>query len=105
MTLFDSAAQLIAEKSGLTGPQARGSLRLVLKEAGFDAEEVTSKDLAVIVEKLLPKRLQAQGLDAGQAEALCRTLIDDLRTKAAASPSASSSTMFDRLDVARKGAA
>lgn len=55
---------------------ARGTLQLTLMDAGIDASRVTAAQLAIIVERLLPRQLQSQaGLDVSQVLARLREVL------------------------------
>jgi hypothetical protein len=76
--------------------EARGTVRLALKDAGLDASSVDSNQMKVVLEKVLPGELSRRGID--NAEALCSRLaaaassVDD-GGAAASSPEA----VFARL--------
>lgn len=99
---FELAGRLLAEKSHLTGPQARGTIRLALKDAGLDPRQVASYELAVVFTRLMPKRLEAQGLTADQAEQVCQVINAVLAANDAVAAPVAAATMFDRLDGARR---
>jgi hypothetical protein len=62
--------------SGMDRWTARGTLQLALMDAGIDASAVTAYQLAIIVERLLPRQLQSHsGVDAN---AICARLRDVL---------------------------
>ena len=57
--------------------EARGTVRLILREAGFDPRSIARGQLAVVVSRLLPKELEAR---AGQGAAeLCEGLARKLK--------------------------
>ncbi|MAF29509.1 MAG: hypothetical protein CL819_09835 [Croceicoccus sp.] len=58
--------------SGFSRLEARGTVRLTLKQAGLRAEDLTPTQAASVVEKLLPGELAARGV--ADAELLCRGL-------------------------------
>jgi hypothetical protein len=62
--------------TGMDRWTARGTLQLALMDAGIEASAVTAHQLAIIVERLLPRQLQSQhGVDAN---AVCARLRDVL---------------------------
>lgn len=69
---FEIASSEVERATTLSRLEARGTLRLALKEAGLDAANVTPSQMRVVVEKVLPAALSARGID-GAAE-LCRTV-------------------------------
>lgn len=70
---FETACESLEQLSSLDRLESRGTIRLLLNAAGLDARSVGSRQLAVAIEKLLPRELEARGV----AEA--RTVADRLR--------------------------
>jgi hypothetical protein len=54
---FDWVSDELARRTGLSELEARGTLRLLLKEAGIDSKLVNKSQLAVVVARLLPASL------------------------------------------------
>jgi hypothetical protein len=75
--LFDFVADAIEQKTELAKLEARGTLRLALKESGFSADSITAHDMAVVLERVMPKELASRGID--DAESVCETLSTSLR--------------------------
>ena len=98
---FDKAAALLADKSSLTGPQARGVVRLGAKDAGLDVRDASPHQLSVVFDKLMPKRLEGQGLSSQQAAEVCALIVATLGTMTSSEISSAAASMFDRLDKAR----
>jgi len=64
------------ERLGMDRWTARGTLQLALMDAGIDAGRVTANQLAIIVERLLPRQLQSQtGLDVNNALVRLREVL------------------------------
>lgn len=59
---FDKAAETLEERTDLDRLEARGTIRILLKQVGFDAKAVTAKDLRIVVEKLLSNELVNRGV-------------------------------------------
>jgi hypothetical protein len=78
--LFDHAAKQLERHTDLDRLEARGTLRLAVKEAGLDAKEITLEQLNVVFEKVMPKELQIRGIDA--ATTTCQTIMAEI-TRAA----------------------
>ncbi len=77
---------------------ARGTLRIALKEAGLDAQNLSIPQLRAVFEKLMPKELEARGVT--NAAATCQTVMDDIARVASASDRAapiSPDEIFRRL--------
>lgn len=58
--------------TSLARPAARGTVRLALKEAGFDAESVSPTQMMVVTEKVLPAELRA--LRISDVDGHCSTI-------------------------------
>jgi len=59
---FTIACEQLEQASSLERIEARGTVRLALKEAGLDAASVTGSQLTVVVDKILPRELEARGV-------------------------------------------
>jgi len=64
-------------RSSLDRLEARGTVRIALKQAGLDHKSVTPEQMRVVVEKLLPGELKARSIDD---DALCGALASGLRS-------------------------
>ena len=62
---FDWVCSELEQQTTLDRLEARGTIRIALKEAGLDARSATARQLAVVVEKVLPAQLQSRGVEAG----------------------------------------
>lgn len=73
---FEWLCEAIEAGTSLERLEARGTVRIALKEAGLDARSVTPAELAVVVQKILPRELGQRGVaDEG---ALCERLRSGL---------------------------
>ncbi len=95
-TLFDMAAENIERGTSMNRFEARGTLRIALKEVGLDAATLTIEQFAVVALKVLPGELKIRGIEG--AEQICRALIE----KAKAAPEATTASIdaadvFDRI--------
>ncbi|MEO1481762.1 MAG: hypothetical protein AAFU77_06620 [Myxococcota bacterium] len=96
--LFEAICQVIERSSSLTSPQARGLVRLVLKEAGVSHENLRAREARVVVERLLAARLEKNGVTADEARQLVTSVLKKLDT--VPEPRASGpDAMFDRIDT------
>ena len=96
--LFDIAAERLGESSDMDRLAARGTLRLALKQAGLDANNLTVSQLRAVFEKIMPKELEARGV--AEAAASCRTAMDAIERAANEAELAASSSpdeIFRRL--------
>ena len=74
--LFDLAAEQLERHTDLDRLEARGTLRLAVKNAGLDPKEITLSQLKVVFEKVMPKELLARGIDA--AATTCETIMAEI---------------------------
>ncbi len=74
--LFDASAERLEASTEMDRLTARGTLRLALKEAGLDTQNLTLPQLRAVFEKLMPKELEARGVT--DAAATCKTVMDDI---------------------------
>ncbi len=94
--VFDLIGSELERRSTLSRIEARGTLRLLLKEAGLEPDGVTTAQMAVVVARLLPKALAKRGVD--DADGLCRDLREALsRTSDEPAPKESAYDVFERL--------
>ena len=96
--LFDFTAERLERHTSLDRLQARGTLRLALKEAGLNPVSVSAPQLSVVFEKLMPGELENRGVE--DATAACSAVIEDVANSwtAAGTPSSSNpDEVFSRL--------
>lgn len=76
-TVFDQVAEHLEQSTSFDRLEARGTLRIALKEAGFDAKTVRVSDLRVVIERVLPGELTARGIeDSGSIVARLASSLD-----------------------------
>jgi hypothetical protein len=75
---FDCVCEHLEAHTSLDRLEARGTVRLTLKQAGLDARDVTPGQLEVAVEKLLPGELSARGVE--DTSSVCSAISAKLRT-------------------------
>jgi hypothetical protein len=96
--LFDFAAEKLEQHTGFSRLEARGTLRIALKDAGLDARSVTAAQLRVVFEKVMPLELGKRGVK--DAAAACSAVIQELANVPASATDDSSSDLdgiFRRL--------
>jgi hypothetical protein len=91
--LFDRAAEQLELSSDLDRLEARGTLRLAVKEAGLNFKALSILELGVVFEKIMPAELKLRGID--KAEEICSTLFKNLEATASGSEEAASSSVDD----------
>jgi hypothetical protein len=70
--VFDHVAEALESATSLDRLEARGTLRLTLKDAGFDPRGVRAEEMKAVIEKVLAKELSSRGID--DAAAICERL-------------------------------
>ena len=73
---FEHVCSQLEQETSLQRLEARGTVRLVLKNAGLEARSVTSAQISVAISKLLPEELVARGIE--DAEVVCTSLVSGL---------------------------
>ena len=74
--VFDFVAGEIERRSALATLEARGTVRLALKRAGLDAGSVSSAQMKVVLERVLPEEIRSRGV--ARPEELCRAIATAL---------------------------
>jgi hypothetical protein len=93
--LFDAAADGLAALTTLSVAEARGTLRLICRDAGLRTDLVTLPKLRVLLPRVLPRELSARGV-AG-AEAACSALLAQLERAQVAPAAADPAELFLRI--------
>jgi hypothetical protein len=91
--VFEWLSEQLELRTSLSRLEARGTIRLVLKEAGLDAATVTPAQLGVVVTRLLPDALQKRRVN--DASGLCDRLLEALRAYASEMPAPVQETAYD----------
>lgn len=74
--VFDFVAHELQGTASLDELEARDTLRLTLAQAGLDACSVTSEQMRVVLDRVLPDELRARGIQA--PDAACRAVLLEL---------------------------
>jgi hypothetical protein len=99
---FESACEELESATSLSRLEARGTMRLVLKQAGLQARSVSAREIGVVIEKLLPGELGARGVD--DPDAACLALASRLLWPQSPEPEATVDApeeVFRRLGTTR----
>jgi hypothetical protein len=95
-TAFEWVCQELESATDLERLEARGTVRIALKQAGLEATSVTGEQLAVVLSRVLPGELTSRGIDA--AEGLCQRIAAGLdRIPAAPDQGDTPEAVFARL--------
>jgi hypothetical protein len=73
---FDYACDEIERGSSLQRLEARGTVRLALKQAGLEPRTVSGLQMSAVMSQLMPKELSNRGIE--NAETLCRSISSAL---------------------------
>jgi len=74
---FEWLCEALTTSSSLERLEARGTVRIALKEAGLEARSVSPNELAVVVQRILPRELRQRGVT--DEVALCERFLAGLR--------------------------
>ena len=69
---FNLVCASLERLTSLSGIEARGTVRLALKEAGFDAREVSARQMYLVLKRILPGELRSRGVQ--NTDAVCEEL-------------------------------
>jgi hypothetical protein len=75
--IFDFVAAEIERQTELEKLEARGTVRLALKEAGFNPSGITTEQMAVVLERVMPGELVSRGVE--DAESICSSLVTSIK--------------------------
>lgn len=81
--VFELVCNELEQRSTMNRLEARGTVRLALKESGLDPASVTAVQMAVVLKKVLPGELERRRVDA--AEGVCAAISHQLSSAAVAS--------------------
>ena len=78
--IFDFVAAQLEEHTPLERLEARGTVRIALKEAGLDPKSVTTAQMMVMLRRTMPVELDARGVD--RAVDVCERLASRVEADA-----------------------
>lgn len=84
-SIFELAAQELEQRTDLAKLEARGTVRLSLKQAGLDARTVNAEQMIVMLQKVMPEEMRSRGVE--QPEQICEAIITALKSSRASSRS------------------
>ena len=97
-SIFELVADELERRTDLAKLEARGTVRLALKEAGLDARTVTSEQMIVMLQKVMPDEMRSRGVE--KPEQVCEAIITALKSNTTVSGGAeaeSPEAIFRRL--------
>ncbi len=74
---FAWVCEALERLTSLDRLEARGTVRIALKQSGLDVHTVTVRQMDVVIDRILPDELEARGID--DALALCGALRRDMK--------------------------
>lgn len=77
-SIFDLVAGELERRTDLAKLEARGTVRLALKEAGLDARTVTREQMDVMLDRMMPAELRGRGVE--NADEVCRGIRASLKS-------------------------
>ena len=93
--VFDFTCELLERETSLDRLEARGTVRIALKQAGLEARGVSRQQMIVIAQKLLPGELGGRGI--ADADRVCSELVAGLGSLVDASAEETPADVFQRL--------
>jgi hypothetical protein len=99
---FDLVCARLEADAFLDRLEARGTVRLALKQAGPEARRVTPHQMAVVVARILPEELSSRGIEGGAG--LCESIGAQLQTLGAGDVGETPEAVFRRLGGAPSAA-
>jgi len=76
--VFDFVAEQLEQATDFDKLEARGTVRLALKQSGLEASNVTSVQMAVVLQKVLPGELKTRGVES--PESVCEGIARALKS-------------------------
>ena len=92
---FEAASACLEKSSSLTNIEARGTIRLALKAAGFDAKSVSPQMLSVVLRRVLPGELRSRRIS--DPDHICSKIALALEGVSADPAADSAEAVFKRL--------
>ena len=92
---FDHVSEELEATTALSQLEARGTVRLALKSAGFEARTITSAQMETVVQRVLPAELVSRGVE--DAPAVCERIASSLGAIEDEVTADSPEAVFERL--------
>lgn len=92
---FEWTCDQLEAATDLNRLEARGTVRIALKSAGFDARHVSGREMAAVLRRLMPGELASRGVRG--ADAVCERLAVGAEALAADEGAESPEVIFARL--------
>ncbi len=96
--VFEWTSSELERRTRLSRLEARGTVRLLLKDAGLEPASVNPSQMDVVLRRLLPNALKARGVDdAEQVATTLATGLADAAARGQLEASESAYEVFERL--------
>ena len=92
---FSFVCEQIESGTSLERLEARGTVRLALKQAGLEARSITPDQMAVVVARILPEELSTRGIE--NSAGLCASIGAALQNLEAGDVGETPDAVFQRL--------
>lgn len=92
---FEFVCGELERLTNMTRLEARGTVRLALKEAGLSADAVLPLEMQVVLQKLMPKELSARAIEG--ADDVCKRISAGVASLKDTAASQSPEAVFSRL--------
>lgn len=93
--VFECVCEVLERSTSLDRLESRGTVRLALKQAGLEARTVTTSQMTVVLEKVLPGELASRGI--GDVDALLAQAVSALAAIESGAQHDSPESVFARL--------
>lgn len=92
---FECLCDFLEAETSLDRLESRGTVRIALKKAGLTPRDVDSKQLALVIEKLLKDELETRGI--GDAARVCERAAVAIRSSNHQSRGNNPTSVFERM--------
>jgi hypothetical protein len=75
-SIFELVADELERRTDLAKLEARGTVRLALKESGLDPRGVTRDQMSVMLEKIMPAEMRSRGIE--DPRPICQAILTAL---------------------------
>lgn len=82
-SIFELVAEELERRTDLAKLEARGTVRLALKEAGLEGRSVTEEQMVVMLRKVMPDQMRSRGVE--RPEQICEAIITALKSSSGGS--------------------
>jgi len=92
---FEFVCDELERLTKMTRLEARGTVRLALKEAGLSPATVRAAEMQVVLQKVMPRELGARGISGG--DSMCNTIAAGLNGLTDDAAGQTPESVFSRL--------